>query len=130
MKLPFIKHLLFVLISVLVLSSCEKSDTTFKPTGSWKLVGGTDLIIFNSDTDFFDLDRGKESRNGYTLPKAASGFYSYSLSADSIKLQWLLSSSSLQHQYHFKVSKETFTIGNFYQEYNGLGETLTFEKVK
>lgn len=130
MKLRFTKHFLFVLASIVILSSCEKSDTTLNPTGAWKLVGGTDLITFKPELDFFELDRGKESRNGLTLPKAASGIYSYSLSIDSIKVQSINSSSISETKYYFKISGTKMTIGNFYKEETGLGDILIFERVK
>ena len=132
---PFTKHFLIVLIITLTFSSCEKAGTTSMEgtKGIWKLVGGNDTITFDlvgPSKKYFDLDRGTESRGGYTQPKFASGPYQYAFVPDSIDLVWSLSSSQAWKKYYFKLTEDKFVIGNFYQKENGLDSILTFEKIK
>jgi hypothetical protein len=134
----FTKHFLIVLIIASTFSSCEKADTTSVEgaKGTWKLVGGTDTIIFESETfgpsiKYFDLDRGTESIGGNTRPKPASGQYQYAFSPDSIDLVLPFTASPLEFKkFYFKLTSDKFVIGNFYQKVNGLDSILTFERIK
>lgn len=77
----------------------------------------TDTIDFNIDFSdkTFKLNRGKEVRNGYVLPKIGSDFYTYEVKGDSIYLQAMLSSCFCRYPFYFKLNpdKRSFQIGNF-----------------
>ena len=130
MTLPSVKHYLFVFFSIVILSSCEKiEESQDVRSAGWKLLNGPDTIYFQPSEGLFELHRPRRPWGSGTIPELASGTYKYSLSPDSIKLRWVNSSSLLQYQYYYKAEGDKFTIGNFYQAANGLGDFLTFEKI-
>ncbi|MFD0837561.1 hypothetical protein ACFQ0I_17420 [Mariniflexile aquimaris] len=123
------------LIFMLTLLSCSKDDTNIANQsdlkGKWVDVETRlDTLSFESlnNLEIMNLNRGKEIREGYLLPKYGSGSYAYKLSELKISLNWMLSSNSNFKDYYFKIIENRLNIGNFYDsEY---GETLNFEKLK
>jgi hypothetical protein len=79
--------------------------------------------------DYIQLDRGKEMRNGYLLPKSGAGPYRYKLLTDKISLYWTLSSDSNFYDYYFNRVDDTIVIENFYDP-NLKGTRQTFKKLK
>lgn len=126
----------WVLIFVLTLSGCANDKIHMTPSsqveGTWVEVNiKTDTLIFSRPDVllFMNLTRGRELRNGHLVPKPHSGLYEYTLlSDDRISIRWLLSSNSAYHEYYFKRSGRTLTIGNFYESPSGA--ILTFERLK
>ncbi|HEY0056339.1 MAG TPA: hypothetical protein VGB63_13370 [Pedobacter sp.] len=129
MKPQFNPHVFLIFLCVLIFSSCKRSDASIESTTTWKLVNGADTISLKPSLSFLELNRGKELINGFILPKAASGLYTYSVFSDSIKLHNMISSDSRTYNYYFKVANGKLTIGNFYKKYNGLGDILVFKKL-
>lgn len=65
-------------------------------------------------SDFFELKRGYEIRNGNRLPKYGSGMYTYQVSTSEIRLKSLLSSNSEFLVYPIELKSNTLKIGDFY----------------
>ena len=123
-----------LLIFVLVFLGCSKDEANI-PTpndlkGKWiELETRTDTLSFESldNTEVLNLQRGKEMKDGYLLPKSGSGPYVYKLSEGKISLLWMLSSDASFKDYDFKVLGNRLNIGNFYG--SASGENLVFEKL-
>lgn len=127
------KHVLTTIL--LIFLGCSKNDNNLVDSsalkGQWiETESRLDTLSFESSENFeiMNLNRGKEMKDGYLLPKSGSGPYYYNLSEEKISLKWMLSSDGSSNDYYFKVNGDKFNIGNFYDSLNG--ETLTFEKLK
>lgn len=131
------KHTIFILIAVIALISfgCEETEFNIDSlNGSWiESSSRADTLVFDSNEfeGWLYLNRVKELRNGYMLPKIGSGSYDYEISNDSIVLQYHLSSCMCPKSYTFEIlsGEDKLKIGNFYDDDIPLGEMLTFEKL-
>jgi hypothetical protein len=130
-----IKILFYVSVITLIIGGCEEGPD-FRFLGSWvETTEESDTIVFDIDSyeRLFYLERGRELRNGYLLPKAGAGIYYYKLSMDSISVMWGLSSSTDMTNWYIQLSndKKTFKIGKFYHEEPETEEEyLVFRKIK
>ncbi len=113
--LPTFRRLATLLLSIgiLTLNSCQKDefpDPNLLPkglTGSWVEVhtlADTITFISNADTGIFILQKGFEIRNGYLLPTLGSTCYTYTISADRIKLTDASSSTWKESSYYFQFA--------------------------
>jgi len=124
----------FLPILLLTLLSCTEDETNIVNSsdlqGKWiDVETRMDTLSFESidNMEIMYLSRGKETSEGYLLPKYNSGPYEYKLSKRKISLHWMLSSNSSFNDYYFKIIDDKLNIGNFYG--SEFGETLTFEKL-
>ncbi|MEE4260870.1 MAG: hypothetical protein V2I62_13985 [Bacteroidales bacterium] len=130
--------LLFITLSVVIYSllSCQKEvDDNELFIGSWiESSNNSDTLVFSKHGNqaYFNLNRGKEIRNGYLLPKYNSGLYQYELSEDSIALRWMLSSNGYPHNHYFHhdLDKNQLIIGNFFEDSLSSDLKLVFTKVR
>ena len=128
------KYLILVVFMLTSLIACEeKHDDKIQLKGTWIETGSkTDTLIFNEQVDEgqFTLNREREIRNGYILPKSGSGIYDYSIKRDSIILIIGLSSSREAKAYFFNIDKtnEIIEIGNFYKDSLDSDINLCFQK--
>ena len=128
------KKLLFIVFVCLLSTGCntepvEKSSLS----GVWiEVTHKTDTLVFNNQFQGFSLNRGREIRYGYSLPKEHSGPYTYELKADSISLLWLASDYNKGMNYYFKsdLKNNLLKIGNFYVDSIARNEVLTFSKIQ
>ncbi len=131
------KNTYFLLFMALALFTfgCEGDELNIESlNGNWVESSNlSDTLIFNSNEfeGWLYLNRGKELRNDYMLPKIGSGSYDYEIIADSIKLQYHLSSCMCPKSYEFKIlsGEDKLRVGNFYNDEIPLGELLIFEKL-
>lgn len=116
-----------IALAALTLLSCtdEKSELVEVRDlrGNWvELVNTTDTLSFATlfdDRELVFLKRAELYR---------SGPYEYKLLPDNkISIHWTLSSAMTFDEYHFKVSGDLLSIGNFYDSPSG--EILTFRKL-
>jgi len=141
--LPVIPRLatLFLSISILTLSSCQKDefpDPSLLPhglTGSWVEVhtlADTITFISNSDTGIFILQKGFEIRNSYLLPTLGSTGYTYIISDDRIQLKDVSSSYWKESSYYFRFDEQDLIIkiGKFSNYIEVNKSILTFRKIK
>lgn len=97
--------------------------------GQWVEVSNRiDTLTFISEQEFMTLDRGKEFRNGFLLPKTGSGSYDYKLLEREISIRWHLSSNGLFTEYYFEQTGNKLQIGNFFNN-SATGNVLTFERI-
>jgi hypothetical protein len=128
------KKLLFIVFVCLLSTGCntepvEKSSLS----GVWiEVTHKTDTLVFNNQFQGFSLNRGREIKYGYSLPKEHSGPYTYELKADSISLLWLASDYNKGTNYYFKsdLKNNLLKIGNFYVDSIARNEVLTFSKIQ
>jgi len=128
------KKLLFIGFICLFSTGCntdpvEKSSLS----GVWiEATHKTDTLVFNNQFQGFSLNRGREVRNGYSLPKEHSGPYTYELKADSISLLWSASDYNKGMNYYFNpdLKNSRLEIGNFYVDSIGKIEILSFIKIQ
>ncbi len=84
---------------------------------------------FFGDKESMILGRGKETRDGFLLPKYVSGPYDYKLLiGDKFSLRWTLSSNCNFNDYYFKQSGDKLTIEKFFDTTTS-GTMLTFKKL-
>lgn len=133
--MSILKLLLIVLgISIYTLSSCQKeADNNESLVGIWiESSNRADTLVFSKHDNkaYFNLNRGKEIRGGYLLPKYNSGLYQYELLEDSIALRWLLSSNGNPHNHYFHndLGKNQLIIGNFFEDSLSSDGNLVFNK--
>lgn len=74
------------------------------------------------------LNRGREFRNGYNLPKMGSGPYAFVLKGNKISLHYSLSSTYTFSDYDFEYNPLQVKIGRFFESGNS-SSILTFRKV-
>lgn len=123
--------LLFLLL--MLLSGCEKKEKEMDQlTGSWlEVIHQTDTLAFDPQNGMLTLNRGKEMRGGFLLPKYHSGPYIYKVEQDSITLLWLFSSSSSGKRYY--IHQETINgklkVQNFFVDSLGKSVILNFTKI-
>ncbi|MCB2207124.1 MAG: hypothetical protein KQH67_02400 [Bacteroidetes bacterium] len=109
-------------IFLYMLPSCQKKTESDEfLVDRWiESSNNSDTLVFSKHDNqtYFHLNRGKEIRNGYLLPKYNSGLYQYELSEDSIALRWLLSSNGNPHNhyFHYDLDKNQLIIGNFFED--------------
>lgn len=121
---------LLFLAFTMICTGCKKEDVSLQLNGTWvEAKDKSDTIVFRNDGRF-DLNRGKEMRNGHLLPKYGSGSYEYKVSADSIALYNGLSSCYCFKDYYFEVQNGTIRIGDFYRKDVAQSEILLFIKQK
>ncbi|MDH5381466.1 MAG: hypothetical protein OEW75_11470 [Cyclobacteriaceae bacterium] len=124
-----------LLIIWAVLISCTDEHLNMNQVsleGKWVDINTTtDTLSFEifGDRDSMVLERGKETRDGFLLPKYGSGPYEYKLiSGEKISLRWSLSSSSFFNDYYFKQEGNTLTVEEFFDTATP-GKLLTFKKI-
>ena len=123
-----------VIILLLTLLSCTNDNITTVTdlNGKWVDINTkTDTLTFGlfGDKESMTLGRGKEIRDGFLLPKFASGPYDYNLlPSDKISLRWTLSSNSNFKAYYFKQTGDKLTIEKFFDA-TTTGTMLTFKKI-
>ena len=128
------KYGLGILLMFLVFSCTKDNIRTFSDlNGKWVDINTkTDTLIFkmNGDSEMMFLERGKEIRNGFLLPKYGSGPYDYKLltSDNKISLRWGLSSNNSFKDYYFKQSGDNLIVENFF-DISEDGRKLTFKKI-
>ena len=137
MKKLFVKtQLLLIAFMACIAFSCKKQKTAPVPapetTTSWvESSSRKDTIVFlSSELRMFELNRGKEMRNGYLLPKTWGGLYTYKFKKDSIEVHYTLSSLYVGKFYSYKIQNDKLYIGDFFQKEPTPGQVLTFEKLK
>lgn len=92
--------------------------------GDWvEMKNTTDTLsfatLFFDDRELMYLKRAELYRTGP---------YAYELLPnDKISIHWLLAGTMTFHEYHFKVTGDKLSIGNFYDSPSG--EILTFKKI-
>lgn len=131
------KYYFFLILAVFAFLSigCDNDELNIDSIqGSWVESSNlTDTLIFDSNEfeGWLSLNRGKEMRNDYMLPKIGSGLYDYKISGDSIQLQNLLMSCFCPKSYTFEIlsDENSIKIGNFFNPDIPLGELLIFEKI-
>lgn len=128
------KKSLFILILFLVCIACKKNKEKLSSIdGIWvESTKRKDTLNFNSQNSLVNLERGKELKNSYLLPKIYAGLYFYEIKRDSISLQYSLSSLYRPTNYKFNIdfNKDQITIGNFYVDSLSRNITLTFIKIQ
>lgn len=128
------KKSLVILTLFLVCIACKKNKEKLSSIdGIWvESTKRKDTLNFNSQNSLVNLERGKELKNGYLLPKIYAGLYFYEIKRDSISLQYSLSSLYRPTNYKFNIdfNKDQITIGNFYVDSLSRNITLTFIKIQ
>jgi hypothetical protein len=128
------RKLLFIVFVGILSTGCKNETVdTSSLTGVWiEATHKADTLVFNNQPLGLILKRGYEVRNGYYLPKAHSGPYTYEIKNDSINLLWLGSDSNKGTVYYFKsdLNNKLLKIGNFYDDNSGSNEILTFTKIQ
>lgn len=128
------KYGLGILLMFLVFSCTKDNIPTFSDlNGKWVDINTkTDTLIFKmiGDSEMMFLERGKETRNGFLLPKYGSGHYDYKLltSDNKISLRWGLSSNMSFNDYYFKQSGDKLIVEKFF-DISEDGRKLTFKKI-
>jgi hypothetical protein len=123
-----------IIIFALALLSCTSDNvaTLTDLNGKWIDINTkTDTLAFElfGDKESMILGRGKETRDGFLLPKYGSGPYDYKLLiGDKISLRWTLSSNRNFNDYYFKQSGDKLTIEKFFDTTTS-GTMLTFKKL-
>ena len=123
-----------VILFALTLIGCTSDNLTTLTdlNGKWVDINTkTDTLTFGlfGDKESMILGRGKETRDGFILPKSGSGPYDYKLLAgDKISLRWTLLSNSNFNDYYFKQSGDKLTIEKFFDTTTS-GTMLTFKKL-
>lgn len=126
--------LLFVAIALFTFG-CDNDELKIESLdGIWVESSNlSDTLIFNTNEfeGWLYLNRGKELQNDYLLPKIGSGSYDYEIIADSIKLQYHLSSCMCPKSYEFKIlsDEDKLRIGNFFDDSIPFGEPMVFVKI-
>lgn len=119
----------FVTFLLLVLgwffTSCNKPEsvTPDSLTGVWvEKTARQDTLIFNLDhtgkplPNTILVNRGKApNAAGDLRPRIGSGYWSYRVKLDSIRVVSLFSSSLQQSTYVFRRDGEQITVGNFFE---------------
>lgn len=126
------------LILVLIISVLGCTDTSDEPLplsleGKWvDQVTETDTLEFirlEDGSSLMDLRRGREDRNGHNLPKMSAGLYIFTLSKNTISLQYSFSSLWEPKEYYFQYNALQLKIGRFFESDNS-ASVLTFRKIK
>lgn len=130
MKL-FTRSMFSMLPVLLFFWSCRKDITEpVQISGTWiEASARQDTLVFGYD-NLLELKRGKQLMTTFLLPKANSGLYKYTLKADSIGLDYLLSNTTVSKHYYFKMEENKLSIGDFYQKYPGQSRLLAFERME
>lgn len=127
------KNSLLIGLLFILLVSCKKDPVeTASIDGTWvETTQRMDTLVFDHQHPFFDLNRGKELRDGHLLPKYLSGPYLYEIGKDNIYLRWGLSSSSSGTNYYFNADSKNgqMSIGNFFVDSISKNEVLTFSRI-
>ncbi|MFN3999383.1 hypothetical protein [Algoriphagus sp.] len=125
-----------ILLLLAAVFSC--TDTSDQPVslgleGKWvdqlTLTDTLEFLKFEDGGTLMNLSRGREINNGHDLPKIGSGPYFYTLSGNSISLQYSLSSLWKPTDYYFQQNALQLKIGRFYESENS-ASILTFRKIK
>ncbi len=128
----YIKPLIFVCVLILIACESNNQSTNFK--GKWvENVERKDTLLFeNSDSiGFFILSNGFEFRNGYWLPRAGSGLYSYKFKEDSILVNPAVSDAIIFTHYYFHLNStfDVLQVGNFYNSSLPASTKMTFVRI-
>jgi hypothetical protein len=124
----WLRHALWGLImGMLALSACKKNDTT-PIEGTWiEATGRGDTLVFKNE--LIEVKRGFETQNGFRLPKAGSGAWSYTRGQDyQMQVRWLLSSNSATQAAHLELKDNLLYVSNFYESGNTKYELRAFNK--
>lgn len=117
----------------ILLIACKKESVSDSMQGSWiESTQRKDTIEFVSFADTKDKWLNLKCTKGANgLPQYANGYYTMTISQDSVILRWSLSSSISNKNYYFKFNsnKNSFVIDNFYKHDIANGQ-LRFEKLK
>ncbi len=122
-----------ILVLIWSLMACSKNKIDIQNlVGVWiEDSQKKDSIEFTTllNNSCFILNRERVLYNGLLQPKSKSGPYTYKINNNNkIQLQWFLSSSINNSQYHFKVKGNRLEIGNFYDA--SLSNILVFHKIE
>jgi hypothetical protein len=117
---------------VLVGFGCKKDQTESmneQLKGQWVRIDiRSDTLLFGYwSNNWVELRRGNKMIDGNNTPIAPCGLFEYSITNDSINLNWIASSSFSTKKYLFKLYNSKMNIGNFIESSNAI---LTFEKIK
>lgn len=129
------KHGLIFVFLITVLGCTDTSDQPVPLTleGKWvDQMTKTDTLEFirlEDGSSLMNLRRGREIRNGHDLPKSGSGLYMFTLSKNSVSLQYSFSSLWKPTDYYFQQNPLQLKIGRFFESDNS-ASILTFRKVK
>lgn len=129
------KNGFFLFLLIVAFGCTDTSDGPLPPSleGKWvDQLTTTDTLEFirlEDGSSLMDLRRGREVRNGYDLPKSGAGLYMYTLSNNSISLQYSFSSLWEPKEYYFQHNALQLKIGRFFESDNS-ASILTFRKVK
>ena len=121
------RSILALLFIVAIGFGCKKEKRANRLNGVWiEAKDRSDTIVINDE--YFSLNRGKEMRNGYLLPKYGSGTYAFKFKQDSISLYNQLSSCYCFFDYFFEQQENSIRVGDFYRKNPVQPEILTFIK--
>lgn len=120
------------IVVLLLLFGCTYDVETMPAEldGAWvEISAKTDTLVFNIEgTNWMELKRGKEIRDGFLLPKAGAGIFEYRLGTEKISLYNLVSSCYCFADYYFKREGSTIYIENFYDP-NAKEAIQTFKRL-
>jgi hypothetical protein len=129
------KHAIILILLIAVFGCTDTSDQPIPLTleGKWvdqlTKTDTLEFLKFEDGSTLMNLSRGREISNGHNLPKIGSGPYFYTLSENSITLQYSLSSYWNPADYYFKQNALELKIGKFFESKNS-ASVLTFRKIK
>lgn len=131
MKKECIALLSMAVISFGIFSCTKESTEPVQISGKWvESKERADTLVFGYD-NLLELKRGKQLSNLALFSSlSGSGLYKYSFKQDSIRLNYLVSSSSVLKSYSFKMDESKLYIGDFYQKNPGKNVKLIFERVR
>ena len=122
--------LFYLILCCAVMLSCKKDKVqsiSLEPSVWVESSTRKDTITFNDG--ILLLNRQRELRNGYMLPKYGAGPYSYNKLKDSIfGLQYSLSSAYNPKNYAIKVDGRNLYVEDFYDNKNGA--MIKFDRLK
>jgi len=132
LKKKDMKYGLVIILLLTVLSCTNDNVSTMTDLeGNWVDINTkTDTLTFGlfGDKESMILGRGREMRNGFSVPKYGSGSYEYNLLTDTISLRWVASSNLNFKRYYFNRTGTKLTIEKFFDT-NTSRIILTFKKI-
>lgn len=126
---------LFLSLLIAIIGCTDNSDQPIPLglEGKWvDQLTATDtleFLKFDDGSTLMNLSRGKDISNGHDLPKIGSGPYIYTLTGNSISLQYSLTSNWNPTDYYFQQNGLELKIGRFYES-NNSASILTFRKIR
>lgn len=129
------KQSLYLVFLIAFLGCTDTSDQPMPLSleGKWvDQLTKTDTLEFlrlEDGSSLLNLRRGREMSNGHDLPKMSSGLYFFSMSKNTITLQYSLSSNYNPNDYYFDQNPLELRIGRFFGSENS-SDILTFRKIR